>query len=182
MRETILYIASSLDGYIAREDGSVNWLEQFPNPDENDYGYNAFLAGCDTLVMGTATYRQILSFGIPWPYANKDVFVISRNPGLEIQSPRTSRLSGPEAWLQVKESLPEDGKNSWLIGGGQLIREFLHAGFLDRILLTQFPVLLGAGILLFPSPFGQQYWKTLRVTAYASGAIGLELVPATATV
>jgi dihydrofolate reductase len=180
MRETILYIASSLDGYIAKADGDVQWLEDFPNPDQSDYGYAAFLSGCDTLVMGAGTYRQILSFGIEWPYADKDVYVMSRNADLEIRSPRTSMLSGPEAWLQVKESLPEDGKNCWLLGGGQIIREFLRAGAIDRILLTQFPLLLGAGIPLFPGPFDEQSWKTVRVTAYASGAIGLELVPANA--
>ena len=177
MRETILYIASSLDAYIARENGDVKWLEDFPNPDQTDYGYAEFLAGCDTLVMGSATYREVLSFGIEWPYADKDVYVMSGNAAIHIQTPRTARLAGVDDWLRVCNSLPENGKNCWLVGGGQLIRTFLQAGALDRMHLTQFPVLLGSGIPLFPGTFPMQYWTTVRTQHYASGALGMELVP-----
>lgn len=178
MRETILYIASSLDGYIAKTDGDVQWLEAYPNPDQTDYGYAAFLSGCDILVMGSGTYRAVLSFGIDWPYADKQVYVISRNSSVEITTPGTTRLNGADDWLQVRNSLPDNGKNCWLVGGGQLIRSFLQAAALDRILLTQFPVLLGAGIPLFPGEFPMQYWKTVNAQAYPSGAWGMELVPA----
>lgn len=177
MRETILYIAASLDAYIAKEDGDVKWLENYPNPDQTDYGYADFLAGCDTLIMGSATYREVLSFGIEWPYADKDVYVMSSNAALRIQTPRTSRITDMDAWLKVKERLPANGKNCWLVGGGQLIRSFLQAGAIDRILLTQFPVLLGAGIPLFPQGFPMQYWNLQKSQTYPSGAIGLELTP-----
>lgn len=177
MRETILYIASSLDGYIAKEDGSVDWLENFPNPDQTDYGYAAFLSGCDTLVMGSGTYRAVLSFGIDWPYADKQVYVLSRDTSLEITTPGTVKLSGVDEWMRVRKALPENGKNCWLVGGGQLIRSFLQSGALDRILLTQFPLLLGAGIPLFPAEFAMQYWTTVQTQAYPSGAWGLELIP-----
>jgi dihydrofolate reductase len=178
MRETVLYIASSLDGYIAKADGDVTWLEDYPNPEQTDYGYAAFLSGCDTLVMGSGTYRAVLSFGIDWPYADKQVYVVSRDPSLEISTPGTTRLSGVEDWLRVCNSLPENGKNCWLLGGGQLIRSFLQTGALNRIMLTQFPVLLGSGIPLFPDAFPMQYWKTVNSQAYTSGAWGVELVPA----
>lgn len=177
MRETILYIASSLDGYIAREDGSVDWLEQFPNPDENDYGYTAFLAGCDTLVMGAGTYTTVLSFGIEWPYADKDVYVLSSRTGLEITTPRTQRVPDMESWIRTKNELAGKDGNCWLLGGGKLVRSFLEYRAIDRILLTQFPILLGAGIPLFPATFPMSSWRSEKVQVYASGAVGFDLVP-----
>ena len=67
MRNLILYIAASVDGYVATVDGSVDWLEEVPNPDQSDYGYGAFYASVSTLIMGNKTYQQLRGFG-EWPY------------------------------------------------------------------------------------------------------------------
>ncbi len=81
-RKIILYIACSLDGKIADRTGSVSWLEELPNPDQTDYGYNDFLASVDTTIMGNKTYRHILGFGIDFPYQEKINYVITRNKTL----------------------------------------------------------------------------------------------------
>ena len=78
MRKIRLYIAMSLNGKIARPDGSVDWLEAIPNPDKSDYGYARFYKEIDTTIQGCNTYRQLLSWGITFPYPDKKNYVITR--------------------------------------------------------------------------------------------------------
>ena len=93
MRKIILYIACSLDGYIARSDGSVDWLFT-----DQDYGYTGFLGSVDTVVMGRKTYDQVLTFG-PYPYSGKTGYVVSRSPGTRMSSSSVQILPGSCAVL-----------------------------------------------------------------------------------
>jgi len=145
------YAASSLDGYIARQDGDVSWLEEL-NISMEDTGYDEFYSTVDALVMGRKTYEMIVSFG-QRPYGDKPIWVCSRNPiepmeGCNLQSGNTPE----EAYLAASDM---NTKHLWLVGGGNLASSFLEKNLLTNISLALMPIILGGGIKLFgdlPSP------------------------------
>jgi dihydrofolate reductase len=141
MRKMILYIACSLDGYIARTDGSVDWLYT-----DADYGYSDFYISVDTVIMGRKTYQKILGAG-EFPYQGKECFVISRSRA----GSRDRNVQYPTDDLKVfvGAKKAEAGKNIWLVGGGELTRELLQLQLIDEIMLYVHPLILGAGIPLF---------------------------------
>lgn len=137
-----VYIATSLDGFIATPDGGVDWL----SPYRGDYGYDHFVASVHTLVLGRATYDQVRGYG-NWPYGGKRVVVLTSRP-LDEGAP-----AGVEAWSDGVEALgatlralPSD---VWIVGGAQVMRGLLDLGFIDRLDLFVMPELLGDGIALF---------------------------------
>lgn len=138
------HIAVSLDGMIARTDGSFDWLEGHP-PDA--FGFDDFLARVDAIVMGRATYDVVRGFH-PWPYPGKPVFVVTSRPlpdpppGVEAASPDLPAL------VQAIEA--RGHALVWVEGGGQLIRGMLRIGRLDVLEMALIPIVLGRGIPLFP--------------------------------
>ncbi|MBN2352379.1 MAG: dihydrofolate reductase [Spirochaetales bacterium] len=140
-----VFIAASLDGYIARRDGSLDWLTGIETPEGEDYGYAEFMKTIDAVVMGRKTYEAVLSFG-EWPYV-KPVFVLSRTlpraPGGEC----AGVLAGEPA--EIVKGLREKGYGNLYIDGGRTVREFMRAGFIDELTITVVPVLLGSGVPLF---------------------------------
>lgn len=142
MAYVVLYIAMSLDGFIADAEGGVHWLAPFDSP---DYGYDDFVAGIDSLIMGRATYDQVLGFG-PWPYAGKRVVVMTSRPLPDAPEGVTPWQGGDIARLVAE--LPGI---VWLVGGATAVRHFLAAGLIDRMRLFLMPCLLGQGIRLFES-------------------------------
>ena len=139
MTKVSVYIAVSLDGYIAREDGSIDWL---PEPSES--GYDTFYKSVDTVIMGKTTYDQVLTFG-EYPYKNKKSFVFSKTQ--ENSDENAEFVSDVEKF--VKDGFPRVGENIWLVGGAKIIASFLKQGVVDEIIITKIPVLLGKGLLLF---------------------------------
>ena len=145
-----VYMAVSLDGFIARKNGDLDWLPQPAGSDE-DYGYHAFMQTVDALVMGRATFEKVLSFGVDWPYRNKPVIVLSRESydlpdGLpESVDVLTGDLSG------IVSGLLQRGFEHIYLDGGITVQHFLRAGLVDRFILTIIPVLLGEGKPLFGS-------------------------------
>lgn len=140
MRKIILFIAASLDGYIARESGEIDWLFT-----DQDYGYTDFSAQVDTLIMGNKTYQQVLSFD-EYPYEDKEVFVFSKT-----QSGTTHNQAKfvNSNWVNFTKTLRQShGGNIWLVGGAQLIHFFLQQGFIDELILSIHPIILGSGIPL----------------------------------
>lgn len=142
-----VYIAASIDGYIATVDGGVDWLDQYPNPENSDYGSLDFIRNIDAVVMGRHTFEKVLTFG-DWPY-DKKVFVLSR--GLttvpDALKGRVELMSGsPEA---VVESINQAGFRDLYIDGGIVIQDFLKHDLIDELIVTRIPVLLGNGIPLF---------------------------------
>jgi dihydrofolate reductase len=163
-----VYIAMSLDGYIAPPDGSVDWLEPFF---EADYGYEEFIRGIACAVMGRVTYEQVRAFG-EWPYPEHDVFVLTRS-GLEDLPERTVAWSDTPAELLNHLRSAYGGGDCWLIGGGKTIREFERLGAVDEYEVFVMPVLLGAGISLFPEPFPAGPLRLTDVGAWENGAVRL---------
>ena len=139
MARVQVYIAKSLDGYIARENGTIDWL---PQPSESSF--NTFYKSVDTVIMGKTTYDQILTFGA-YPYKDKKSFVFTR-----IQKNNDKNVEFvSDVKKFVNDYLFKSEENIWLVGGGKLIGTFLKLGVVDEIITTVIPILLGKGISLF---------------------------------
>ena len=144
-----MFIGTSLDGFIAREDGGLDWLIGGTDLTPQEYGYDAFIKDIDAIVMGRRTYDVGLTFE-PWPYQEMPVIVLSHRP---IQQPK----SAPKAKVESMSGEPKDivaalgkrGLRRLYVDGGETIREFLRAGLVDEITISQLPVLIGKGIPLF---------------------------------
>lgn len=168
----ILYIAQSIDGYIAKTDGSLDWLEQHPNPEKLDYGYYSFYNSISSTIMGNATYQEILGFGVDWPYPNCKSYIVSKNTQLEIKTPNTFLLN--DLNLQTIDKIKvESQKNIWLIGGGKLIKSFLELKAIDEMIITTIPVLLGDGIPLFERGFKPQNFNLKHTQSFSNGVINI---------
>jgi dihydrofolate reductase len=167
-----VYIATSLDGFIARKDGALDWLDKANAtvPPGQDLGFSAFIDSVDTLVMGRKTYEQVLSFG-EWPYGKTPVVVLSRNlisfpPNL----PDTVTHSS-EPPPDLLERLAAEGAEHVYVDGGTTIQRFVARGLVDEITVTVIPVLIGDGIPLF-GPIEQDISLAhVRTTAYDFGFV-----------
>ncbi|PSR52810.1 hypothetical protein AHMF7605_04365 [Adhaeribacter arboris] len=170
MRKLKLYIATSLDGKIARKDDSVDWLPD-PNAGE-DYGYQNFLAEIDTLVMGYKTYEVCLKLG-EWPYEGKTTYVFTRDV-TKPQIPAVQLISQNPVEF-VKDLLQQEGKDIWLVGGGE-INTLLHdAGLIDSYYIAFIPIILGEGIELLPEVRKQQNLVLTQHQVYENGLVMLYL-------
>ena len=145
--KTIAYIACSMDGYIARPDGDIEWLTQIPNPEHSNYGYGDFLKTIDAVLLGRNTFELTTQFP-EWPYS-KPVFVLSTT--LRQLPPRfegkVEVLNGP--LTRVLETLENRGITNLYVDGGTVIRSLLREDRLDEMIITTVPVVLGGGIPLF---------------------------------
>lgn len=145
-----VFIATSLDGYIARPDGGIDWLNQANAavPEGEDCGFAGFMATVDVLVMGRNTFEQVLGFG-EWPYGATRVVVLSRK-GVEIPVELADRVStSAEEPAQLVARLAAEGARNFYIDGGKTIQAFLVAGLINELTITTIPVLLGEGVPLF---------------------------------
>ena len=165
MRQLKLYIATSLDGYIAGPNGELDWL---PTEGDLDYGYTQFYASVDTTLMGNSTYPITLT--VPdFPYSDKTNYVFTRGT----PPPATSYvqfISG-DIVAFVRSLKKESGKDIWLVGGGQVNTAMLNADLIDSMILTMFPVALGAGIPLFAPGARRSSFKTVGCESYETGVI-----------
>lgn len=143
MRKFVLYIAVSLDGFIAGEGESLDWLDSVEG--QGDNGYDAFYEGVDTILMGRKTYDWIMAHS-DFPYLGKECYVFSHSPR-ENTKDVTFASEDAASFVSHLKELP--GKRIWLVGGGGLLRPLLEAGVVDEMILTVAPVVLGKGIPLF---------------------------------
>ena len=142
-----VYIATSLDGFIATSDGGIDWLMETSNPDKSDYGYADFMDNIDALVMGRNTFDKVLTFG-EWSYA-KPVFVLS-NTLTEVPESVVGKAEIVNGDIkQLIHKLNQQGYKNLYIDGGKAIQSFLKEGLIDEMIITRIPVLLGKGIPLF---------------------------------
>ena len=163
MKATV-YIATSVDGFIARENGSVDWLPTGKDAGSEDYGYQEFMSSVDALVMGRNTYEVVLSFG-SWPYGEKRVFILSSQQ-LEIpESIANTVFSMSASPSEVVRRLAERGYRHLYIDGGKTIQGFLREGFIQKLIITRVPILIGSGIPLFgalPHDIRLRHLETLQ--------------------
>lgn len=141
----VLYIAMSLDGYIARPDGAVDWLDDVEG--EGDNGYGEFYSQVGTVIMGRKTYEEVLRLTDEFPYAGKTCYVLSRQT--KESSPHVT-FTEEELESLVSRLKKESEGYVWLVGGGQLVKQFLEKQLIDEIQLYIIPKLIGEGIPLFP--------------------------------
>lgn len=167
-----LYIATSLDGFIARENGSIDWLTEYDNNPETDYGYSEFYSSIGTVLMGRKTYEQVLGFG-SWPYKEKKSYIFTRQKKPLCRESNVEFVSGNirEFVHQLKESTEED---IWLVGGSQLIKAFIEENFVQDLIIFVVPKILGSGIPLFDHIGKEIRLKTLRVEKYENGLVRME--------
>ena len=147
MRKVILYIAVSIDNYIANPEGDTSWLHD-PEYiiDKEDFSYGEFVKSIDTTLMGHTTYKVITGFDGPFPYTDKTNYVFTR-----------SAKANDEYAVFIDNDIPEfvnslknvEGKDIWLIGGGQINTLLLEKGLIDEFIFTQIPIVLGSGLPLF---------------------------------
>lgn len=170
-----VYIATSLDGYIAREDGSLDWLPgsdgETANGDNNeDYGYHAFMDSIDVLIMGRNTYEMVAGFG-PWPYGEKKVIVLSKTlKELPAELPDVVELTSCSPGEIVKR-LEASGYTHAYIDGGQTIQGFLKADLISEVTITRVPVVIGGGIPLF-GPLEKDYLlKHIETRSFDTGFV-----------
>jgi dihydrofolate reductase len=173
MRKVKLFIASSLDCYIAREDGGIDWLFT-----DDDYGYTKFYDSIDTIIVGRKSYDQSLTFD-DYPYKGKKVYVFTRKKIRKNNNEQDVEYINTNIQDFVTSLTQSIGKDIWLIGGGEIVSVLLNAGLVDEIILSIHPIILGTGIpllrdiqkevnlklensLSFDSGLTQLYYKVLK--------------------
>jgi len=164
-----VYIATSLDGYIAGPNENLNWLDNIPNPDKNDYGYSEFIKNIDAIVMGKNTYQKVLTFG-KWPY-NKPVFVLSNSlPNIPKDLIGKVEVIKGDIKKLIRQ-LTEQGFKNLYIDGGQTIHSFLKEDLIDEMIITIIPILLGDGIPLFHRLDQQLKFKHKNTKSYNNNLV-----------
>ncbi|MEP6828805.1 MAG: dihydrofolate reductase family protein [Rhizomicrobium sp.] len=163
-----VFIAASLDGYIARRDGDIDWLSLYGGASE-DHGYPAFMNSIDGIVMGRGTFEKVLTFG-KWSY-DKPVIVMSRSLK-DLPTPligkATIAAQSPET---VMENLTAQGMRRVYVDGGKVIQSFLRAKLIADMIVTHIPVLLGSGIPLFGEQDGDIGLRHVRTASFPSGLV-----------
>lgn len=168
-RRVILFIAMSLDGYIARPDGDIGWLSAVEKPGE-DYGYGEFIAGVDMVILGRKTYDKVLGFGIPFPHAEKECYVITRS-----ERPKEGNITfyRGELGALVHALRERPGKNIFVDGGAEIVNEMMRQGLIDEYIISVIPVFLGSGIRLFTDLRPEQGLHCVGAKHFPSGLVQL---------
>ena len=151
MTKCSVFIATSLDGFISRKDGSIDWLNEANAvvPEGEDCGYAAFMSTVDALVMGRNTFEQVLSFDGKWPYGSTPVIVLSRQMKLLPDDMLDTVSLSADDPKKLVQRLSTKGLNHLYIDGGRTIQSFLSSSLIDEITITVIPILLGEGKPLF---------------------------------
>jgi dihydrofolate reductase len=172
LRKIKLYIAISLNGKIAKADGSVDWLESIPNPDKSDYGYSNFYNSIDTTIQGYNTYKQIVDWGIDFPYADKKNYVLTRK--LDLINNKNVDFIKENPIDFIKNLKLESGKDIWLIGGSQINTMLLNEQLINEIHLHIMPIIISDGIPLFEHIPKETKLNLITSKNYPSGVVELK--------
>lgn len=168
-RKVILYIAMSLDGYIAGLDDDLGFLSNVEK-DGEDYGYHDFTSAVDTVIMGRKTFDKVLSMGLGNPHQDKELLVITRNsrPSLSNEKYYTGSLKD-----LIKSLKAKDGKHIYCGGGAEIVHELLKNKLLDEMIISVIPILLGDGVRLFKDKRPEQKMVLVKSTPFDTGLLQL---------
>ena len=171
-----LHMVSSLDGFIAKLDNSVSWMDTpgsvyEPGVSISEQEVSTFLKSIDCYVLGSRTYEHALQLG--WPYGDTPVVVVTTRKWPPASTKKTIEFYSGDLKTLVDEKLAPRYQNIWLVGGAMLSQRFLEFGLVDEISLTIALVLLGAGLRLFDGSLKEKRWDLKKVTAYKNGCVEL---------
>lgn len=170
MLKTSVFVGTSVDGFIARRNGELDFL---PEGGGEPHGYLEFSATVDVIVIGRKTFETVLAFA-DWPYGEKQVIVLSSHPVdfSTLRGVRTEQMSGPPA--ELVSQLEKRGFRHAYIDGGVTIQQFLRAGLIQRLTITRVPVLIGEGTPLFGTLLQDVKLRPITTQQYASGLVKTE--------
>lgn len=165
MRKAVLFIAMSLDGYIADSNGGVGWLNGQENDGENNDTYFEFVKDIDTVLMGWNTYYQVVNELSPteWVYNDFTTYVFTHK---EISSAENITFTNDNPTDLLKKLKVQEGKDIWICGGANLITQLMRENLIDRYYISVIPVLLGRGIRLFGEFTNQQKLRLIKTQSY----------------
>lgn len=165
-----VFIAASLDGFIARKDGSIDWLLGYNDESGEQYGFKNFLSSIDYIIMGRNTFELISSFQ-EWPYGDKKVIVLSSKYPREFVEINKKAQGTSLSASEVLSELKKKGANKFYIDGGKCIQSFISEGLISKIIITKIPVLLGSGIPLFGSLTKDIKLKHIETKTFPDGLV-----------
>jgi dihydrofolate reductase len=165
MRKLILYIAISLDGYIAKPDDDLSFLSVVEQEGE-DYGYADFIDTVDAVIVGRKTYDKVLSMGVDFPHADKDAYIITRTPRPAIGNIKF--YSGNLKAL-VEKLKTQDGKHIFCDGGAEIVNELLNHQLFDELIISVIPILVGSGTKLFHDGRPEQKLELVSIKSFKKG-------------
>lgn len=168
-RKVILYIAMSLDGYIATENNDLDWLSIVEIQNE-DYGYENFVQGVDTVIMGRKTYDKVLSFGVDFPHKAKKCYVISRS---KTDVDRNVEYYSGDLKNLIEDLKNREGSNIFIDGGSEIVNELLKIDMIDEFIISIIPIFLGNGIRLFKDGRPKQPLNLKSTKEFPSGLVQL---------
>ena len=164
-RKVILYIATSLDGYIAKPNDDLSFLS-IVEQDGQDYGYGDFVNTVDAVIVGRKTYDKVISMGFDFPHSDKDAYVITRTPRPNIGS---VKFYSGDLELLVNRLKSEQGKNIYCDGGAEIANELLKHDLIDEFIISIIPILLGSGTKLFTDGRPEQKLELISTKQFDKG-------------
>ena len=173
--ECSVFVGVSLDGFLARPNGDLDWLMGDGGGDSAEYGYDEFIAGIDAIVMGRNTFEKVVMFD-KWYYGNKRVVVLSHHSldlaGARARGGVVEQMQGSPA--EIVSKLASSGARRLYVDGGLTIQEFLRAGLIRRLVISRLPVLIGEGIPLFGSLAHDIHLNHIATRTYPGGMVQSE--------
>ena len=164
-----IYIATSLDGFIARSNGDIDWLHAIPNPSGEDYGYQHFIDSIDVIVMGRNTFETVLAFA-EWPYTRRVIVLSSRPIEIPDRLPKNVEVRSARP-RELIESLTNEGVTHIYVDGGVTLQRFLADECVDELTITHIPILLGDGLPLFGSINHDVQLEHLETKTFSNGLV-----------
>lgn len=166
-RKLILYIATSLDGYIAQPNDDLSFLS-IVEQEGQDYGYADFVKTVDTVIVGRKTYDKVIAMGFEFPHADKDAYIITRTPK---KSSGSVHFYTEDLKLLVEKLKSENGKNIYCDGGAEIVNELLKADLIDEFIISVIPILVGNGTKLFNDGRSEMKLELVSVKSFDKGLI-----------
>ena len=171
-RKVILYIAMSLDGYIAKPDDDLTFLS-LVEQEGQDYGYGDFIKTVDAVIVGRRTYDKVIAMGYDFPHSDKDAYVVTRTEKPAIGNIKFYTNSLKDLILNLKEN---PGKNIFIDGGAETVNELLKDNLIDEFYISIIPILLGDGIALFRKGQPEQKLKLIDSRPFEKGLVQLHYI------
>ncbi len=165
LRKAVVFIAASVDGFIATQDGDLGFLSAVEKEGE-DYGYADFISTVDTVVLGKKTYDKVIAMGYPFPHADKEAYIITQTPADAVGSAQFYTGDVVELLKQLKQ---QEGRTIFIDGGAFVVNLLLQARLIDEFYLSLIPVVLGSGISLFQPTNPLQQLQLINIKSFDTG-------------